>query len=82
VDAVLRREIVKKVKKHLTQVKPQKGDKSFTFNELSESLGYSQKRSYLLLHEWVANGEVKVVSKPTTDIIGRPSMRPRYQFIK
>jgi hypothetical protein len=82
VDAILRREIVKKVKKHLTAVKPVKGEKSFTFNELTESLGYSQKKAYGLLHEWVANGEVKVVSLPATDIIGRPSMRPRYQFSK
>jgi hypothetical protein len=82
VDAILRREIVKKVKKHLTAVKPVQGEKSFTFNELTESLGYSQKKTYGLLHEWVANGEVKVVSIPTTDIMGRSALRPTYRFAK
>ena len=81
-DAILRREIVRKVKKHLTKAKSAKGKQAFSFDDLKKSLGYSQHRVYGLLHEWVDNGEISVIKVPTTDIIGRPSFRPQYTFVK
>jgi len=81
VDALMRRQIVKKVKKHLSKGKDLQ-KKGFTFEELRQSLGYCDHKAYDLLHEWARNEEVTLIKVPTTDLLGRKTTRTCYSFAK
>jgi len=80
VDAFSRKQIVKKVKKHLSKGKEAR-KKGFTFDELRQSLNYGGHRTYDLLHEWVGNGEVTIIKVPTIDILGRKTNKTCYSFV-
>jgi len=80
VDALLRKQIVKKVKKHLSKGKDAK-NRGFTFDDLRKSLQYCDHKTYELLHEWVGNKEVKLIKVPTTDLLGRRTSKTCYSFV-
>jgi len=81
VDAFLRKQIVKKVKKHLSKevVGPKEG---FTLKDVQTSLNYCRNRSYTLLHEWMRNGEITTIKIPHRDLMGRNVIRTCYKFVK
>jgi len=81
VDSLLRKQIVKKVKKHLSKGVPYSKD-GFTSKDIQTALNCCRNKSYVLLHEWMKNKEITTTNVPHCDLMGRSVIRTCYKFVK